>query len=304
MTPELGAELKRIAAERGETLVSIASALGLYVNSVRSWMRRNRFPIDPLRKIVRHLGLPDDLDTLQRRYDFELAGARKTPLMRIASMDKEDRAEFGEAMRTLCAGMESIARHPMTIASQTRLMFKCLGSDGIYICTFLDTLPFELSPTGWAETGREVCKAIHRGATLLYICPYSESLAQAHGLDISSSTATPAAGDLAVQRLRERVRLNSGDVSEEKIASSVYAVSAKSQLFQAPGHVWIALRGSVSGEIRTQLFLRSTLAGATTRQTTLFPLDAGIGESFMSHVLDEAERTGNPRLLSLLYSTR
>ncbi len=68
--PKLGAELKRRFKTQGYTMSRIAIELGLYENSLRSWIRRNTFPRRELERITAFVGFPENTDALEKEYDF------------------------------------------------------------------------------------------------------------------------------------------------------------------------------------------------------------------------------------------
>jgi len=299
MRKKLGPEIKRAIEARGQSMRSMADALGLYVNSLRSWIRRNTFPAGALLKVARYLELAEDLESLGAKYEFYLAGTRRTSLMKLTELEHQERVDLQDVLSALSSSAVGLLNKPDVERAETRLLFRALGKGSLYVCGFLDALPIELIGAGWASVGDDVARAVARGTQLVYLVP-SEKLCselQESGLHsvISRKSAEHAIQDLG-RRVEERLGAKYGAGASKEIA----LVDWDAPVFVVPGAEWIFVSGRSSSDTSNKLFMRMRLQGEGKTGIALLSADEEMTTQFLSVLVSQLERSGGEYTLNVL----
>ena len=110
-----------------------------------------------------------DLRALQREYEFDLVGAKRTSRRRAEELIASPNLSSVEALALFDERVPELAKVCGNVEQDLRLVFRALGEHDLYICQCLDQVPYELEGTGWSMVGRDVARAVDSGAVFLYV---------------------------------------------------------------------------------------------------------------------------------------
>lgn len=294
----LSAELKQRFQDQGYSMSAVARELDLYVNSLRSWLRRNRFPEAELKKLVGFAGLPKDLESLERKYIFELAGQKKTVSREIALLLEEESVTIEDAVAAIENEFAGRISDGAPFHQELRLLLKALGKGDSYACLFYDDLPYELQGHAWSQVGEEFSAAVERGAHFLYLSPNDESVSSAHAIGHYRVLA-PEVVKKAMTRLCERV-------AEElrkklsQVQKQVHYVPAGPCPFSTPGHQYMFVKSQGAQDGLGQALLRLPTNSAQTARRTLTPLPIEVANDMSAMLASVLEESRESDLLGII----
>ncbi len=298
----LGMELKHRFREQGRPISRVARDLGLSVNSLRSWLRRNVYPKDQLLRIMDAAGIRGDSSTLAEMYEFEVARGRRTYGRRLAELASDVSPDLADILAAVFDRWRVFQGNGPPVSQELHALFRGLGPDDIYTCCLGDTLPTEWSGTGWGTLGVELGAAVNRGSILVYLFPSAEAIRrlQLHGL---YEFLSPETVEGAIAQFRTRVAKTFSELTESELAERVVGLSIDAGVFLAPRQQYIFVNGAKDDGVGLAGFLRlndSPAAGIP----LLIPLGQEIASGFLSLLLSEAERSGCQSLYGRLGGPR
>ena len=295
---KLGAELKQRFRDKGYSMSAVARELDLYVNSLRSWLRRNRFPEAELKQLTAFAGLPEDLEALERKYLFELAGQKKTVSREIALLLEEESVTLGEAVAAIENEFAGRVSDGAPFHQELRLLLKTLGKGDTYACLFYDDLPYELQNHAWSQVGTEIAAAVARGVNLLYVSPNEECVSSAHVIGHYRVLA-PEVVRQALARICEHVAKTQGR-RPGQVRKQVYHAPAGQSSFFTPGHQYLYLKSRSSHDVSNSAFLRLPASSSDAARRTLAPLSPEVGSDLFAVLFTVLESSRDRELSGLL----
>ena len=297
----LGQELKRRFQEQRRPVSRVAHDLGLSVNSLRSWMRRNVFPKEQLDRVVEAAGISGDAKTLAEIYDFEVARGRRTYGRRLAELASDDSPDREDVLAAILDRWRAFQENGPPVSQELRAIVRTLQHGEIYVCCFGDALPAEWTGTGWRILGIEVAEAVHRGAHLVYLFPSTDAVRRLrlHGL---FEYLGPETVEGAIAQFRTRVTKAFPGLGESEVANRIVGLPIDVGSFLAPRHQYIFVTGAGDNSVPSAGFLRVTesLSGGS---LPLMPLGREIVSGFLSVFLCAAEHAGHQSLVAWLGGT-
>ena len=295
---KLAEELKQRYQDQGYSMSAVARELDLYVNSLRSWLRRNRFPEAELKQLTVFAGLPEDLEALERKYIFELAGQKKTVSREIALLLEEGSVTLGEAVAAIGKEFEGRISDGAPFHQELRLLLKALGKGDVYVCLFYDDLPYELQGHAWSQVGAEIAAAVARGVHFLYISPNEEFVSSAHAIGHYRVLA-PEVVQQAHARMCERVAETQGR-RPGQVQKLVHYVPVGQSSFFTPGHQYIYMRSRTSHDVSNCAFLRLPGSSSDATRRTLAPLPLEVTNDLYGVLNVTAKGSSDPALPSVI----
>ncbi|MCC6487445.1 MAG: hypothetical protein IT364_08085, partial [Candidatus Hydrogenedentes bacterium] len=286
----LGPELKRRFREQGYSMSRVAGELSLFENSLRSWVRRNRFPERELVQLAEFAGLPTDLSQLEEVFAFETTGTRRTHSRRVAGLLDSSTASLEEVADAIESRTQEVLRGKDASLEELRLLFRTLEAGSIYACSFLDQLPPEMTNAGWAALGREVAGAIKRGGHFLYLFPNTEhsGVVQAKGiLGVLSANIIQPQSEL----FREYLASANPGLSLS-FETGLILIPCGSTSFLSPGHQYLFFWQRENPSDLPRLFLRVPICAGTMVSSPLWPLSGDVANGFFSILLAELKQAG------------
>lgn len=293
----LGPELKRRFKEQGYSMSRVAKELGLFENSLRSWIRRNRFPERELVQLAAFVGLPADLSGLEEAFLFETTGTRQTHSRRVADLLDSPSASFEEVAKVIESRAQEVLRGKDASLEELRLLFRSLGVGSVYACSFLDRLPPEMTSTGWAALGREVTGAVRRGACFVYLFP---------GVDLAAGIrAIGIPGVLSENIIKPQLAMfRDGLAAADPDAMSwldtrlILLPTGRAE-FLSPGHHYLFFWQRQDTDL-PRLFVRVPISAGATVSSPLLPLSGEVANGFLSLLLAELKHAGREEIVKVL----
>ena len=236
--PNLGVELKRRFRMQGYTMARVAKELGLYENSLRSWIRRNRYPRRELERLIDFAKMGHTLTDLEGAYAYSLAGSRNTYSRNIDVLLQADTVELPDAFDAVERGLKENFKGRQPVGRELRLLFSALGADEFYIHWSLDTLPQEFELSGYSNVGSAIARAVERRATLVYLHPGPQLVEGARSLGLPRVIDTAHFESLA-QSLRDRVANQVQMSARDGMADRILTASFDEVLFAVPNQEFL-----------------------------------------------------------------
>lgn len=268
---------------------AVARELDLYVNSLRSWLRRNRFPEAELKQLTAFAGLSEDLEKVADKYIFELAGQKKTVSREIALLLEEESVTVEDAVAAIENEFAGRVSDGALFHQELRLLLKALGKGDSYACLFYDDLPYELQSHAWSQVGAEITAAVERGVHFLYLSPNDESVSSAHAIGHYRVLA-PEVVKQAMTRLCERIAEVHGKKLSQ-VQKQVHYVPARQSPFFTSGHQYMFVKSQGAQNGLGQALLRLPTTSPQTARRTLTPLPVEVANdmsAMLVSVLDES----------------
>ena len=294
----LGPELKRRFGEQGYSLSRVAKELDLFENSLRSWIRRNRFPERELVQLVEFADLPKDLHELEEVFLFETTGTRQTHSRRVAALLDSKSLSIEEVAGVIESRVHEALRGKDASLEELRLLFRTLGAGSVYACSFLDQLPPELTNAGWAALGREVAGAFRRGAHFLYRYP---------SLDLSAAIrAKGVPGVLSSDIIEPQLELFRGNLAaggpdlSSQLETRLVPITSAETCLLSPGHQYLFFWQRQGQSDLPTLFLRVPIGAGATVSSPLLPLFGELANGFLSILLAELKQADREDLVQVL----
>ena len=162
----LSSAFRKALADRRETIVDLAAALGVSSSTLRTWFSRHRFPPERAVSIAAYLGWNLSAADLENRYDVGrwAATSRATPT-ETKTLTQLFQEHDKSAMR--------LAELTTTSLPPLRTLFDAMQKGDLYVHIAATTFPSESLPDH-AELRDAIAGAIHRGAFFLYVIPTDE----------------------------------------------------------------------------------------------------------------------------------
>jgi hypothetical protein len=275
----------------------VAKELGLFENSLRSWIRRNRFPERELVQLAAFVGLPPDLGKLENTFLFETTGTRQTHSRRVAELLDSASASFDEVAKVIESRAQEVLRGKDASLEELRLLFRTLDAGSVYACSFFDQLPPEMTSTGWAALGREVAGALERGARFVYLFPGVDLAA-----DIQAMGIPGVLSESIIQPQMAMFRDNLAASNPESLSSRetrLIPIPSGQAGFLSPGHHYLFFWQRQDADL-PRLFLRVPISAGATVSSPLLPLSGGLANDFLSLLLAELKQAGREELVKAL----
>ena len=297
---ELGAELKRRFAEQGHSMCSAAQHLGLVENSLRSWIRRNGFPAPVLEKLAKFAGLPRDVRVLQRQYDFEVVGAKRTPRRRVEELLDSPGIALTDALALFDARLPEMEKVCGSFEQDIRLVFRALGAQDLYICQCLDQVPYELEGTGWSLVGRDMARAVEAGAVFVYVYPEAQLAAHIAQAGLHRVLA-PESFERMLEVARERIRRLKPKLKRGTVEHRVLGLACSQGVFMVPGHQYLLLHSRTAPGTAPRLLARVPAGGGSQVSAVLAPLADEAASAFVSVAIGLLEGSPHAELARHFY---
>ncbi len=298
--PELGAELKRRFAEQGHSIRSVAQHLGLFENSLRTWIRRNGFPAPALKQIAAFAGLKQDLRALQREYDFDVVGTKRTPRRRAEELLESPSVTSVDALAFFDGRLSELEKVCGNVEQDLRLVFRALGQQDLYICQCLDQVPYELEGTGWSMVGRDVARAVDSGAVFLYVFPGAQLASRIAHAGLHRVLA-PETFERILEVLRERIRRVKPRLNRAAVENHVLGLGCDQGVFMVPGHQYLMIRTRAESGMPPRLLVRVPAGGGTQVTSLLVTLVDETVSAFVTAAIRLLENSPHAELARCFY---
>ncbi len=301
--PSLSGALRQALIQQEGSLSKAAERLGLSDNSLRVWLKRNRYPETELGVLIRCARLGDDLAELRAKFGFELTQAKRSPLSKHLEIRKG--AESLERALTLVDDrMEYFGRLHQQFGEDVRLLFGSMDRGDVFVYLSPTDFPFEMSSTGWGESGELIAAAIRKGAYFIYLHP-SDGVADALRRLRLSGIPSSDEYEVKFQKFRAALRnlLHAGTSLNDdfNLERQVIKIPCAHGVFLAPGHKYVLFKPRKG----TARLLARLPTGSSERASPLhLPLDQDTTDHFASFVgaaLEQLE--GYSYLVALLDET-
>lgn len=299
--PKFGPELKQRFVGRGYTMARAAKELGLYENSLRSWIRRNRFPERELVQLAIFAGMGKNLAEVTEAYHVEVSRVRRTPTHQLAQLQDKPALSLDEVADTIEDRVRETIKGKDSSLAELQLLLRSLDDNACYVCAFLDRIPEEFMASRYPALTTECSSAMERGARFIYLFP-SHTLAanlKENGLTRAIDEATVRS---QIGGFRDRIMTSSTSLSIERLQSQIVAVATDSALFLAPGHVYRFFRSGGQLERAQKLYLKVTLKAGLMNASPLQPLADDIADEFLAYILEILANASHKDLADSLIS--
>ena len=183
--PSLADELSRRFKDKGIPLAEAARRAEVPVNSLKSWLHRDRFPRRDLAAVVRVAGLSPDLQKLEDEFEFAWTRGKTTPRV-LHQLDKETLNGLSPhaASSEVYDFIRQISRLSQEFERVVRYQFIALTKGDLFVYCSLDVPPLETEPVHLVELGRLVAEGVLRGAHFIYLRPSQDALARIRELGV------------------------------------------------------------------------------------------------------------------------
>lgn len=284
----LAEELKKRLTERGYSVAAAARALGLSANSLRSWMRRNRYPADQLDPIAKFVDLPTQPAELSRSFRFEVAREKLTYGRRLGKILDEEAPGLDEVLELLNAQWtDSLPSHSVR-SNEFRSLIRSLGQGDLYVHCSLDQIPYEMEASGLAAFGEDVARAVKRGAKFVYLHPDSDLVSRARESGIHHVILPKT-----LQEIRETFQKgvsNFSSLDRRTISGSIISIACNETFFFTPGLPFVLIRPHTEVGHPAALFARHALrSGDVPFHIPLNPSTTNAFLTFLAGVVDSSQ---------------
>lgn len=169
--------LKEGIARNGLSVREAARQAGTPYESLKSWLRRNKFPRQDLSAIARIAGLAPDLDELERTFEFTWARAKKSARTQSRlDEEAEDGISIYASNALIDARLPKIKRLVHDLAEDVESQFGALAKDDLYVHCSFDVPPVETKPLHLERLGGLVAEGVRRGVQFTYLMPSAPAL--------------------------------------------------------------------------------------------------------------------------------
>lgn len=161
--PRFAAAIRKALAERQETTVDLANALGIPSSTLRTWLNRQRFPQEQAVAISTYLGWNLSATELEQRYDV----GRWATIGRATTAESRSLGQlFQEHDKAAARVSELTLNSPPAL----EMLFEAMQAGDLYVHIAATTFPLESLPDSFALR-EAIGRAVARGAFFLYIVP-------------------------------------------------------------------------------------------------------------------------------------
>lgn len=289
---KLGPELKRRFTERGFSMSRVAKELGLYENSLRSWIRRNRFPKRELLALCDFAGYGKKLESLRERFQFDIAGERKTSARRVTEFLSRREVDLHDALDVVEGNAREAFKGKGLFPEQLRLLFRSLGQGDLYVHGAFDRFPYEADGIGWSHLGKDLAAAAGRGAQLVYVYPNAEAVKQARSAGLRRIPTSEAWVEFMSAFAKRAMQSIVGSAR-----NAVVIVQCGANPFFVPGVQLLLFRQS-QPTVGPRLLVVLPLALSSGERTLLLPAAESMSGQFLEFLLVALEEAGHGQLLS------
>jgi hypothetical protein len=209
---------------------TIARELKFEPTTLRTWIQRNTYPPEALRKLAAFLELGDPI-TLHERYRFKAADpGKKTTAAEKERKLTDEATLLIDGLFMLDQRIEVVSKTQTEFGEDVKRLIQLMGKDDLMVYCSLDEIPFEIFG-GSAKVTDSVRHAINIGAHLIYLYPDASVLKLLSGAvkvlhpDTFASTFTRYIEDLSSRML-----------SSDAVKKQVHCAAAASPAFMAPQH--------------------------------------------------------------------
>jgi transcriptional regulator with XRE-family HTH domain len=297
--PNLGPELKRRFAERGFSMSRVAKELGLYENSLRSWIRRNRFPERELIQLTAFMGLGKTLAAVTDVYTVELTGVRRTHSRQLSQLLDKQEPSFDETAAAIEARVLDAYKGKDSSLAELQLLFRSLGEGGCYACAFFDLLPDELTVSRWAVLGKDYGSALKRGQRFIYLYPSTALAARMRSDGVTQVLDEVTVRD-QIAALHKRLAAADAGFSLRELERRITMVACDNACFFSPGHSYHFFRPGRQDMGTPRLYLRAGVRSGYMVVSPLQPLSDEIADAFLSQIVSVLTEAGDSDSVNLL----
>ena len=295
--PLLAEDLKRRFKERGYSVAAGARALGLSENSLRSWMRRNRYPVEQLEVIAKFLDLPTELAELARSFRFEVAREKLTYGRRLGKVLDDECPGLDEVLELLSTQWtDSVPSHSVR-NNELRSLIRSLGDGDLYVHCSFDQIPYEMEASSLAAFGEDVARAVQRGAKFVYLHVGSDLVSRARESGIHHVVLPETFYEIC-ETFQKRVS-GFGSLDRKAISRSIISIACNESLFFTPGLPFVLIKPHADVGHPATLFVRHGLrSGDMPFHVPLNPSTTNAFLTFLAGVVDASQYSVIDVLLS------
>lgn len=287
--PDLSAALREALIKKAGSISRAATELSLSDNSLRVWLKRDKYPPAELRAILRFVGLKDDLQEISKQFGFKTTNPKRAPIyskrertQNIATLDR--------ALTVMAERFEQFRRMNPEFGEDVKLLFGSMKRNDVFMLLSLDELPFEMTQLGWQQSGALVAKAVEEEAYFCYLHPSDaviEYLRERQQTDI----LTPSEFRIKFDKFRNNVRaliLDPEKATDTYLDAHLIHLECPMSSFLAAGHKYVLFKPR-DGQVRA---LAKFPTGTLDREFPLhLLLDRRTTNEFASLVLAITEKS-------------
>jgi len=288
---KLGPELKRTFAKQGFSMSGVAKELGLYENSLRSWIRRNRYPKRELLALCTFAGFGKKLETLQEGFQFDVAGERKTPARRVSEYLSRHKLSLDESLGLIEDHAGEALKTRDLFPDELQLLFRSMGQGDLYVHCALDRFPYEADGIGWSRLGRDLVASAARGASLVYMYPNDQAIRPARAMGVRRIPTSEASEEFMVA-FKKRATHTAGT----SVHRAFIAIQSDMNPFFVPGVQFLLFR-QFQTTAAPKVFVVFPLATSSGERMLLLPAAESISSPFLEFLSVALEELGHGALL-------
>ncbi len=161
--PRLAAAIRKALADRQETTVDLANALGISSSTLRTWLNRQRFPQEQAVAISTYLGWHLSAVELEQRYDV----GRWATIGRATTAESRS---LGQLFQEQDKAAARVSEFTMNSPPPLGMLFDAMQAGDLYVHIAATTFPVESLPDSFALR-EAIGRAVARGAFFMYIVP-------------------------------------------------------------------------------------------------------------------------------------
>lgn len=164
--PRLSAAIRKALADRTETTVDLANALGVSSSTLRTWLNRQRFPQEQAVAIASYFGWNLSVAELEQRFDV----GRWATATRASPAEAKTLSQLFQEHDRIASRLTELTLNP---APSLLMLFDAMQRGDLYVHIAATTFPPESLPDA-NDLRLAMARAVERGAFIIYVIPSDE----------------------------------------------------------------------------------------------------------------------------------
>jgi len=232
----LNVEIRRLIRELGMGQEEAAIQARMSYPDLRKQLSQNCYYSDDVVRLCQVLGLPDDLQEVQRRFEFTIQAGQRGARLLTSGKSPSPQETLDVAFRIFSSRLKRAVGLLNNASATVHTLFEHMGKDDMMVLLFSDEMPLEWGGLEGAPLRNILRGVIERGGYICYARPSQKVIDDVQARSPSTSFLTPKQVETLYRRFIEGLKAAMSEGVRRQVEEQIVCLELESPIFCVPGH--------------------------------------------------------------------